>query len=412
MTATALRAPSWRRASALLPVLAVLACTGCGSETIPTAPVTRGEFVDWLQLRAEVKAARSVTLRAPMEAGELRIVTLLPTGTTVAAGDTIAEFDPSTIARTLDEKRTEVNGFQAEIDKARAEAATLEAESLTAETTARFDVERARLDYSGREVLSRVEAEQTRLKILDAEQKLREAEAKLASVRAESRASMAAAVQKRDKARRDLERAQAQLGALRLAAPAPGSLNVMLNNRTPQPWQPFKPGDQVWPGAEIAQLPDPSSLYVVARVDEVERGRLSVGQPATVRAEALPDRELHGRVETISRMARADFTGGWPPPRNFDLTVSLDESDARLRPGLTVTLRIAVDRLRDAVTVPAEAVFERNGEEIVYVVAAGGPQSRRIAIERRSGERVVVRSGVAPGEQVALIDPAVEQSGR
>ena len=401
-----------RPAASVIPVLLALTCAACGREAIPTAAAARGEFVDWLQLRAELKAAQSLTLRAPMEAGELRIVSLRPTGSTVAAGQTVAEFDPSTIARTLDEKRTEVNSFSAEIEKASAEAATREAESVTAETTARFEVERARLDYSGRDVLSRVEAEQRRLKVLDAEQKLREAEAKLAGARAESRAALAAASQKRDKARHDLDRASRQLASLRLVAPGPGSLSVLLNMRTPQPWQPFKPGDQVWPGAEIATLPDPSTLYVVARVDEVERGRLTIGQPATVRAEALPDRELKARVETISRMARADFTGGFPPPRNFDLTVTLDERDPRLRPGLTVTLRIAVDRLRDVVTVPVDAVFERNGEEIVYVLVGGQPRERRISVDRRSDDRVVVRSGVSPGEQVALLDPTLERSAR
>ena len=395
-----------------LSLAAAVVCAACSGETIPTAPVTRGEFVEWLQFRAEVKAERSIRLRAPMDAGELRIVKLLPTGTTVAEGDSVVEFDTSTIARTLDEKRTEVNGFQAEIDKAIAEAATLESESLTGQTTARFDVERARLDYSGREALSRVEAEQTRLKILDAEQKLREAEAKLTSARAESQAALAAAAQKKTKAQRDFERAEKQLAALRLVAPAAGSLNVNLHTRTQPPWQPFKPGDQVWPGAEIAQLPDPSSLYVVARVDEVERGRLAVDQRAVVRAEALPDRELKGRVSTISRLAKADFTAGWPPPRNFDLTVALEDADPRLRPGVTVSLRVAIDRLPDAVIVPAEAVFERDGEEVVYVVASGRAERRRIEVDRRTSERVAVRRGVAPGDLVAVVDPESEEEGR
>jgi HlyD family secretion protein len=393
-------------------MILALALTACSSPDIPTAPVARGEFVEWVQFRAEVKAARSITLRAPMDAGELRIVELLPTGTAVKEGDVVAAFDTSTVGRTLDEKRTEVNALQAEIDKARAEGATREAESVTAESTARFDVERAKLDYSGREALSRVEAEQTRLKILDAEQKLREAAATLSSARVESQSALAAAVQKKEKAQRDLARAQQQLAALRLVAPAAGSLNVNLNTRTQQPWQPFKPGDQAWPGAEIAQLPDPASLYVVARVDEVERGRLAEDQRAVVRAEALPDRELTGRVTAISRLAKADFSAGWPPPRNFDLTVTLEDRDPRLRPGVTVTLRVAIDRLADALTVPARAVFERGGEEVVYVVASGRTERRRVVVDRRNGERAVVRTGVKAGELVALADPEAEEGRR
>jgi len=199
---------------------------------------------------------------------------------------------------------------------------------------------------------------------------------------------------------------------LRIVAPAGGALSIRQNPRTP--WmarQPFKPGDQAWPGAEIAELPDPSSLYVSSRVDEIERGRLGVGQAGVVRAEALPDRELKVRVEAISALAKSDFSS-WPPPRTFDLAVALEETDPRLRQGVTVTLRIAVDRLTDAVMVPADAVFERDGQEVVYVVTSGRPEMRGIDVDRRSAERVVVRSGVEPGEHVALIDPTIERQAR
>ena len=396
----------------LLIGLAAAAATfsGCSRDPVPTAPVTRGEFVEWLQLQGEVKASRSITLRAPAEAGQLRIVKLVPNGTTVKEGTVIAEFDTSTVGRTLDEKRTEVNGFQADIEKAQADATAQRAEAVTAESTARFDVERARLDYSGREVLSRVEAEQMRLKILDAEQKLREATAKLASVQAQAQANLAAATQKRAKAQRDFDRAQAQLGSLRITASASGILNIMHNPQSPfTARQLFKPGDQVWPGAEIARLPDPSSLYITSRVDEVERGRLAVDQRVSVRAEALPDRELRAHVQSISALAKADFSS-WPPPRNFDLTCTLEDEDPRLRPGVTTTLRIAAERLADAIMVPAEAVFGLNGQEVVYVLVADRLEPRVIEIDRRNEDRVVVRRGVTPGERVALVDPTAERT--
>src|SRR5919106_2721674 len=169
------------RAMVALTLLIAAAGAACSAPAVPSAPVVRGEFVDSIQTQGELKASRSLTLRAPADAGELRIVKLVPNGTPVKKGAVVAEFDTSTVARTLDQKRTEVNGLQAEIEKAQAEAGTREAETLTAESTARFDVERAKLDYSGRDALSRVEGEQRRLKIIDAEQKLREATAKLAS---------------------------------------------------------------------------------------------------------------------------------------------------------------------------------------------------------------------------------------
>jgi hypothetical protein len=151
-------------------------------------------------------------------------------------------------------------------------------------------------------------------------------------------------------------------------------------------------------------LPDVASLFGSARVDEVERGRVTIGQPATVRVEALPDRELRAHVDTISALAKADFTS-WPPPRNFDVRVAFDDRDDRMRPGMTATIRIATETLRDVLTVPAQAVFSNGGADVVYVVKGGGAERRGVTVERRNADRAALKSGVEPGDRVALVEP-------
>jgi RND family efflux transporter MFP subunit len=374
---------------------------------VPSVEVSRQAFVDTVQVRGEIKAGRSITLTAPADAGELRIVRLVRSGTPVKKGDVIVTFDPSTVARTVEEKQSEVRGLDAEIEKVRVQGRTRHEEHVTAETKARYDVDRASLDYSAREILSRVEAEQRRLAVLDAGHKLREATAQLESGRTGARADLVAASQKRDKATFDLEKARRQQQALTLAAPTDGIITVLPNFRAGGfgNQQDFKEGDRAWPGAGIAELPDVSSTFGAAKIDEVERGRLAAGQTATIRVEALPDRELRGHVQSISAIAKADFSS-WPPPRSFDLHVALDETDPRLRPGMSASIRVAVERLADALVVPSEAVFTESGEQVVYVVARGALARRTIRIDRRSPEQVVVRDGLAAGERVSLRPPA------
>jgi multidrug efflux pump subunit AcrA (membrane-fusion protein) len=64
---------------------------------VPTAKVERGSFIDAVQIRGEIKAGRSVTIIAPSDAGELRIVKLVRSGTVVKKGDVLIEFDGSTV---------------------------------------------------------------------------------------------------------------------------------------------------------------------------------------------------------------------------------------------------------------------------------------------------------------------------
>ena len=378
---------------------------------VPTAQVERGAFVDAIQIRGEIKAGRSVTIIAPSDAGELRIMKLVRNGALVKKGDVLIEFDGTTVARTVDEKKSEVRGFEAQIEQSRSESRATEQKSLTEATTAEYDVSRAELDYSAREILSRVEGEQRGLKVDDAEETLREKSAKLSSDRVAGEAKVAGVVGKRAKSEFDLTKAERQRNALMVAAPSDGFVLILRNWRSGN-WmnpQDFKEGDRVWAGASIAELPDASSMFGSARVDEVERGRLASGQSVTVRVEALPDRELKGRIDSISALAKADFTT-WPPPRSFDVKVALDELDERLKPGMTASMRIATETLNDVLLVPSQAIFPVAGADYVFVMGRLGAERRAVTIERRNADRVAIRTGLAPGDRVALQDPTREHT--
>src|SRR5277367_697311 len=60
--------------------------------TVPTYEVKRGEFLDSLQFRGEVKALKSVTISAPAQAGDLQIIKVASEGTVVKPGDLVVEF--------------------------------------------------------------------------------------------------------------------------------------------------------------------------------------------------------------------------------------------------------------------------------------------------------------------------------
>ena len=404
-----------RRQKAMVGAVGAIVVAGFGwmargsSPAVPTAVVERGTFVDAVQMRGEVKAGRSITIIAPSDAGDLRIMKLVRNGTAVKKGDVLIEFDGVTVAKTLDEKKSEVRGFEAQIEQSRSESRSTVQTSLTAQTTASYDVDRAKLDYSAREILSRVEGEQRGLKVNDAEHKLGETSAKLSSDKVAGEAKVAGVAGKRVKSEFDLNKAERQLNALKVTAPADGTVAILRNWRSGN-WmnpQDFKEGDRVWAGASIAELPDSSSMFGLARVDEIERGRLSLNQAATVRVEALPDKELKGHIATISALAKADFTS-WPPPRSFDVSVALDEFDSRLRPGMTATIRIATETLKDMLIVPPQAIFSVGGTDVVYVIGRGAPERRAVKIERRNADRVAIRAGLEPGEKVALENPALE----
>jgi RND family efflux transporter MFP subunit len=373
---------------------------------VPTTAVIKGEFIDYLQVRGEVKAVRSVALTVPTTGGgDLQILELAKNGMAIKKGDVVVRFDPMTVQRTLNDRRSEFKQAEEEIGKTQAQFRIQQQQAQTDLSKARYDVRRAELDTVPSEFLARMEREQKELALKDAKARLGESERKLKALGDIEKAEVGSKIQKRDKARFDMEHAERQLGGLDIVAPVDGVVAIMPNWRSCCPPPDFKPGDRAWPGQIVAEVPDLSTLRVTARLEEAERGRMQLGQPVVVRADAVPDKEMVGKIGDISALARVDFSN-WPPQRNFDMVVLIDQMDARLRPGMNTTVRVAVDRVADAVLIPARAIFEKDGRSVAYVQRPrGGWEERLVQIARRGQEQLVVREGVQPGERVALKDP-------
>jgi HlyD family secretion protein len=376
--------------------------------SIPMAVVRRGEFVDYLELRGEAKARKSVIITAPYQAGDLQILKIAPTGTPVKKGDVIVNFDNTNPKQTLEQDQSELKSADAEIEQSRAQSRLKEEQDLTDVMKARFDVESAKLDASKQEILSEIEGEEAQLKLADAEQKLTEAETKLKADKVSDAADLEGKRQKHDQAWFKVRQTERALSVLVLKAPSDGTVTVLNNWRASGFFgngAPFKPGDRAWPGAALAELPDLSTLQINARVDETERGRIQAGQTLTIRIDAIPDRAFTGRIAQISTTASTDFTAGWPFPRNFSVQIDLDNPDPRLRPGMQANLRIATERVPNAVLLPSPALFHDAGRTVAYVLNGRKFSERTVDVARRSGDQLLIAKGLEPGERVALQDP-------
>ena len=167
---------------------------------LPTAEVKRKEFVDYLEIKGDVKAIRSVMIAAPYAAGELQILRIVGNATKVKKGDLLVEFDATTVKQKLAEDKSAVTSAEAEIQQSRAASRLKEEQDVTDVMTAKYDVEKARMDASKQEILSVIEGEQAKLKLADAEQKHKETEAKLKADRASAASDLASKKQKHDQA--------------------------------------------------------------------------------------------------------------------------------------------------------------------------------------------------------------------
>ncbi len=372
------------------------------SQEADTAEVVRGEFIEYLTMPAEVKAIRSAVVISPRSADNLQIVTLAPTGTVVKRGDVVVEFDRTTVERMLLDRRSQLRQAEAEIEKARANARIQEEATLTDQMKGAYDVERAKLDVGTRDVVSRLDAQKAEITLSDAQQRVKEVDARLGATRAGARAEMQGLIHKRDKALSDVRVAERNLASLTLRAPVDGQVLLLNNWRAGGPMsngREFREGDRAWSGSGIAEIPDFSAVNAIARIDETDRGRVSPGLPATLGVEALPGVEFAAKLSTFSTLAKPDFATV-PPTRNFDLTIDLVRQDPRLKPGMTATVRIPVDRLENVLLVPVTALVLIGERPHVRVVKGSDVELRPVTVLRRGKDRAAIAQGLDVGERV------------
>lgn len=94
-----------------------------------------------------------------------------------------------------------------------------------------------------------------------------------------------------------------------------------------------------------------------------------------------------------------------PPAADSDLEVLL-------RPGLLADVEIIVEKVPDAIYVPNQAVFEKEGKPVVYIKTAKGFEQREIKIAKRSETVTVIGEGIGAGDVIAIADPTVSPGDR
>jgi multidrug efflux pump subunit AcrA (membrane-fusion protein) len=382
-----------------------------GGDTIPDSEVfvvDKGDYSDIVEIRGQVQPEKTTYVTAPYNAGELQILKLSPNGTQVRAGDVVAEFDAVTLRRTIQEKQSELRSANAELQQGDAQSKIAVEEKQAAVATARFDVVKAKLSLGEIGLVSEIDAARAKLALADAETRLREAEAALASAKATAETERHTRLRRIEKVQAELARAQAQVEALHVRAPVDGIVSIQPNYRSPSfgsmPPE-YRAGDRAYPGAPILELPDLSSVFLTARIDEADRGRLEVGQTAVIRVDAVADRDYQAKVIDISLLARTDFMSGWPPPKQFDLTMAITDPDERLRPGMSAGARITVGRLPDVLLLPSSAIFFEAGRTVVFKAGRRGFEPVPIEILRRGRDQAAVSGSLAEGDRVARSRP-------
>jgi multidrug efflux system membrane fusion protein len=175
----------------------------------------------------------------------------------------------------------------------------------------------------------------------------------------------------------------ARIAQKQIRAPFAGELGLRRVN----------PGQYLNAGDPIATLTALDSLFVNFTVPQQELGKLRVGGPVEVSADAYPGRLFHAAVNAVEPLVGSDT-------RNVSVQATLANPDGMLKPGMYVVARLMLPPQPNTLLAPATAIQTSASGDSVLVVRGGKAQPAPVQTGRRIGDKVVVTTGLNPGDVV------------
>lgn len=141
-------------------------------------------------------------------------------------------------------------------------------------------------------------------------------------------------------------------------------------------------------GSTLMTLADMSVITAEVKVDETDIVNVRIGQPADVTVDALPGKVFKGHVTQVGDQALLRTTGvatsqsttGTEEAKDFKVVVTLDQGTDELRPGLSATAKITTAKKANVLTLPIQALVERNPDEEKAAAAAAANGAKALAV--------------------------------
>ena len=321
-------------------------------------------------------------------------------GDMVEKGDAIAQLEKDDIEATVAQRRAELEMARAnlsstarlypkEIEKAEADVAKWEAtvklgqkELIRKEDLVKEDLASEQELDIAQETLSVAEAELVAVeKALELVKVQYEEDLNLARIGVTS-------------AQAALENAQAELSYTTITAPISGVIGSISTQE----------GETVAAGFNaptFVTIIDLGRLQVDAYVDEVDIGKIEIGQRAVFTVDAFPAREFSGKVSAIYPKAVIQEN-----VVNYIVAIEIEKPyEGVLRPEMTTSVTIFFDKRMDILGVPVKALKREGGRNVVYIWKEGKPEMREVKVGRQEGQWIEVLDGLEEGQAVLLETP-------
>lgn len=154
-------------------------------------------------------------------------------------------------------------------------------------------------------------------------------------------------------------------------------------------------GDIAAVGQMLLSLVDITRVKVNVDVSEFDAAKISSGNEAVITIDSLPGMIFAGKVDTVG--LKADDT-----TRTYPVEIVASNEKENLLPGMVARAVIKSSNPRKVMTLPQSAVVTVGTQNTVTLLKENIPVQKTVEIEKLIGDKVIVRSGLKPGDMIVV----------
>jgi multidrug efflux pump subunit AcrA (membrane-fusion protein) len=364
--------------------------------------IQNGAYTASISESGELQAVNSKALSLPSigfrYGWEFKLIQLVENGQAVKEGDIIAKFDQSSVKKVIIELQTKQELEQANYNKTKVsnEIEHKKLETALEEEMANFDlkkleIEKFKFESKQKLKVKELEFKQVKLKLAEAKKRIH-----LQGIISSNQLKIQEL--KLTQIKNDIQNAYAALDKLTVTSPINGIVQINTNRRTKLK---YKVGDELYLGQSFALVPDLRKMKVLTKINELDFKKIQLGQNVKVRLDALPSVNFHGRVKYLGKLSKRKEKES--RIKVFDCEIEVDETDPRLKPGMTVSSEIFYADYQNADFVSNDCIYTTKGKSYVYTWENNEPTRHPVNIKAVNNKFSMVETDLKEGQRLIPI---------
>lgn len=379
--------------------LVVSACGNRGDSQSFSTKVERGDFQEWLSLEGSVEAVNATSINCP-RVYDAVVLYIAEDGSFIQAGDTVCILESNRLKEQYERSLTNLEIFEAEYNKGVADLdlsmTLLEAQVRNNEAQTQIsNLDSLQLEYS-----SPSQRKITELQLKRSRIEKRKLESKLKYLRIINQTELRKMQIYINQMKSQVSSLEKELQSLVMLAPKAG---LVLLGESPSTDGRLQVGEEIYPNALIASIPEMDQMQVRIQAREAEVKRLELGQRVDFTFDGMPDSRAQGLIRMIAPVGTP--MRGNKSIKLYDVVANIDTASTLPKPGLSAMAQVYLQLEPDTVFVPQLAIFIEDSSRFVYVREGNGYIRQEVQLGLQSSKQAIISGGLKGSETISLIKP-------